>query len=285
MFQILQRFILTALLALFASQASAMFIQADTLDPTEPGVGTNRYAYSHNDPVNLSDPGGRDTVYSDVNDDGENTYYGEIPYGAPGYGLTNSQTGMLPSAWVDFNQAMENGQSYTFSGGELPNSYPAYESNWLASFFSPKISLMNPDILKTEPTLAAIWGNRKARGIMYGLLQSSNYLAKYATHMTETGGWFVHDKVNGLISFAQSTGPATFNTITMGSPPSTRGSVTFAHFHTHPSSGKSAIGANGLGQSFRPSTVDIEAAKHFGYPGFVMNNRIDVYGYNGESKF
>ncbi len=35
-----------------------MFIQPDWFEVTEPGVGTNRYAYSHNDPVNKMDPGG-----------------------------------------------------------------------------------------------------------------------------------------------------------------------------------------------------------------------------------
>ena len=54
----LKQLILTTLFALFASQASAMFIQADWLDPTQPGVGTNRYAYSGNDPVNQRDPNG-----------------------------------------------------------------------------------------------------------------------------------------------------------------------------------------------------------------------------------
>ena len=34
------------------------FIQPDWFEVTEPGVGTNRYAYSNNDPVNLLDPGG-----------------------------------------------------------------------------------------------------------------------------------------------------------------------------------------------------------------------------------
>ncbi|NOX72567.1 MAG: RHS repeat-associated core domain-containing protein [Alphaproteobacteria bacterium] len=34
------------------------FIQPDWFEVTEPGVSTNRYAYSANDPVNLSDPGG-----------------------------------------------------------------------------------------------------------------------------------------------------------------------------------------------------------------------------------
>ena len=58
MLRTLQKFILTAVFAVFASQASAMFIQADTLDPTVPGVGTNRYAYSNNDPINRLDPNG-----------------------------------------------------------------------------------------------------------------------------------------------------------------------------------------------------------------------------------
>ncbi|MBW9063983.1 hypothetical protein JNB71_11695 [Rhizobium herbae] len=42
----------------FGSAASARFIQPDTWDPTVDGVGTNRYAYSGNDPINKSDPNG-----------------------------------------------------------------------------------------------------------------------------------------------------------------------------------------------------------------------------------
>jgi hypothetical protein len=38
--------------------ANARFISPDDWDPTMPGVGTNRYAYSQNDPVNKSDPNG-----------------------------------------------------------------------------------------------------------------------------------------------------------------------------------------------------------------------------------
>jgi RHS repeat-associated protein len=34
------------------------FLSPATWDPTLPGVGTNRYAYSGNDPVNMMDPGG-----------------------------------------------------------------------------------------------------------------------------------------------------------------------------------------------------------------------------------
>lgn len=62
MLRVLQQFLLTTLLVLFASQANALFIQSDWLNPTEPGVGTNRYSYSFNDPVNLSDPGGNQVI-------------------------------------------------------------------------------------------------------------------------------------------------------------------------------------------------------------------------------
>ena len=37
-----------------------IFIQPDWFEVTEPGVGTNRYAYSANDPVNMLDPVGND---------------------------------------------------------------------------------------------------------------------------------------------------------------------------------------------------------------------------------
>ncbi|MEP2781226.1 MAG: hypothetical protein ABJO67_20900 [Pseudoruegeria sp.] len=57
MFRILQKLILAiSVCSIIAAPAQAMFIQPDWLDPTEPGVGTNRYSYSYNDPINNRDP-------------------------------------------------------------------------------------------------------------------------------------------------------------------------------------------------------------------------------------
>jgi hypothetical protein len=57
--RILSLLLICSLLSVsFGSVANARFIQPDTWDPTIEGVGTNRYAYSGNDPVNKSDPNG-----------------------------------------------------------------------------------------------------------------------------------------------------------------------------------------------------------------------------------
>lgn len=59
MFGILKKFVATiSILAFLTTSSHAMFIQPDWDDPTHPGVGTNRDAYSFNDPISKSDPNG-----------------------------------------------------------------------------------------------------------------------------------------------------------------------------------------------------------------------------------
>lgn len=56
--KVLRNAVTSLLLLAIPVPSNAMFIQPDTYDVTVPGVGMNRYAYSSDDPVNLSDPGG-----------------------------------------------------------------------------------------------------------------------------------------------------------------------------------------------------------------------------------
>jgi hypothetical protein len=53
------------------------FLSPDTYDPLQPGVGTNRYAYGQNDPINKKDPGGHDywAVAAYPDQDGRDAYY------------------------------------------------------------------------------------------------------------------------------------------------------------------------------------------------------------------
>ena len=48
--------------ARYYDPALGLFLQPDWFEVTKPGVGTNRFSYSFNDPVNLSDPGGNDAA-------------------------------------------------------------------------------------------------------------------------------------------------------------------------------------------------------------------------------
>ncbi len=84
------RALLAVLLALSlaaeqAATAQARFISPDTMDPTLPGVGTNRYSYSDNDPVNKSDPNGHNSDDVTPNDgDNDNDGVGDLFDAWPG---------------------------------------------------------------------------------------------------------------------------------------------------------------------------------------------------------
>ncbi len=47
--------------ARFLDPRLGRFLSPDDFDPTLPGVGTNRYAYAGNDPINRSDPNGHES--------------------------------------------------------------------------------------------------------------------------------------------------------------------------------------------------------------------------------
>jgi hypothetical protein len=121
MFKFLRKTLLTALFAAFATQASAMWIQADWLDPTQPGVGTNRYAYSANDPINKFDPNG-------------NSWLDRAWDSVAGEGSFNRTFGDSGSAWSDrnFGSGGERVTSSFYSDGAAKGtSYTDYKSKAL----------------------------------------------------------------------------------------------------------------------------------------------------------
>ncbi|MGQ0610240.1 MAG: RHS repeat-associated core domain-containing protein [Paracoccaceae bacterium] len=70
-----------------------MFTQPDWWEVTQPGVGTNRYAYAGGDPVNGSDPGGNEVLVMNRDIDAL------FPWGAHSFLIV---TELLPNSWTDF---------------------------------------------------------------------------------------------------------------------------------------------------------------------------------------
>jgi RHS repeat-associated protein len=78
------------------------FLSPDDWDPTEPGVGTNRYAYADNDPINKSDPNG----HSILDPFGRVM---EFPGGGSGPG------GSVWDGWTQADYALRSGRVDTFA--------------------------------------------------------------------------------------------------------------------------------------------------------------------------
>jgi RHS repeat-associated protein len=92
--------------------ARAQFASPDDMDPTMPGVGTNRYAYAQNDPVNKADPNGHNW-FTDAVSAVANAISNFFGGGGGGGGATGS------SGWL---QGISQTQSYAQQG---PSIVPA----------------------------------------------------------------------------------------------------------------------------------------------------------------
>jgi hypothetical protein len=98
----------------FGQAANARFISPDDWDPTKPGVGTNRYAYSENDPVNKSDKNGHQTTADaiDAEDQQGNTpTLGEVLTGGLGVTLGVITLGIMINDQI--NRSLLGGDSTT----------------------------------------------------------------------------------------------------------------------------------------------------------------------------
>ena len=237
--------------ARYYDPALALFVQPDWFPVMQAGVGTNRYSYAFNDPVNLSDPGGNSSAGNNglgPRDDpgsggGASGGDGGLGGGRELTGFDRFVAGAL--GWdVDALPAYE-GLGIGGSGrfGEFQAAYKRVftgglndcteclvaGTNWLNRQY---LTLMNPAFVSNIPTLAAIWASADARAIMWDLLQQSGYNTNAnAFYMLETGGWFTYDAVTGAVSF-HNVRAQKWNGIYLGVPPP---GTHVAHVHTHPS--------------------------------------------------
>jgi RHS repeat-associated protein len=97
--------------ARYYDSALGLFLSPDALDPTEAGVGTNRYAYSGGDPINRSDPSGRSST-----------------------SWTNSSGGTSTGNWSSTNTGSGsgsnngNGTGYYYGYSNFTGSYTVYKN-------------------------------------------------------------------------------------------------------------------------------------------------------------
>ncbi|MEM8851155.1 MAG: hypothetical protein AAGE03_14110 [Pseudomonadota bacterium] len=233
----------------------AIFISADPMDPTVPGVGTNRYSYSFGDPINRMDPSGYGAVYENGN------YKGQINPGDPGYGDDFKNSGMMPSDWVDLNNKVQT--SYAGLSDDQVNQ----------NLFAEAIrSLGGTSILGTFRSRQELLASKPPWQVRYAF--GSNFFWDVAQRewtasfgpdrgfgqaVVERGGWILANE-NGTIGYEKFPGPYTRDSIRIGpTPPKAIGM-----FHTHPISAP---------DSHLPSFPDRRITASRNLPGAVFSDR------------
>ena len=199
----------------------------------QPGVGTNRFSYSFNDPINLADPSGIATVYKDMDGDGWSEYYGTISYGQPGFDDDFSESGIQPSEWVDFNNASKGGGG---NGGGSQTVQMGCVSclNEEMRFGQPVQSWRqaNPAFIAKYDLLGRILADQKFITFALERLQAGNYL-NYNASWEMTGHIYV-SKNGGIRYEALPKHAKAQRDSTPILDPTPRAGEMSVMFHTHP---------------------------------------------------
>ena len=123
------------------------FIQPDDWDPTLPGVGTNRYAYAMNDPVNLSDPNGHSF--------GSDTLGGRADFGGEmgsGQGSAASDSATATSAGPNRSDA---GLDDAVKGALARGSFVGIKSKQVRDSYQNAVRQTSPTDAKTRTNIMA----------------------------------------------------------------------------------------------------------------------------------
>jgi len=246
------------------------FIQPDWWEVTEQGVGTNRYAYSFNDPVNKSDPNGH--FWKEVGDylkrgfeigakrraisksTGESTSY-------------NRRTNTYTSGGVDFNFADASYLRDSRFGNALFNA-GIKSRQW--GPYNGQDSILGsglPDSLKAIYGSNLFWSEADRADLRSFPLGRRTLNGPFI--FIEQGGWITRNADESL-SYQNFTGPFTRNSIRVGKPPDN----VVGMFHTHPPN----VGVST--NSILPSSADIAVSKRYGISGaIVVGWSVLIYSY------
>ena len=126
---------LTYLHARYYDATLGRFLSPDWWDVTQPGVGTNRYAYALNDPVNLSDPNGHCSLTSSSCDSGSSwgsspgTYWGPTYVFISGVGSVRMNPQQYATYSAQKAEALQQG-AIAASAGDIQGAVAA-KTNYL----------------------------------------------------------------------------------------------------------------------------------------------------------
>jgi hypothetical protein len=253
-----------------------MFLQPDWWEVLKPGVGTNRFSYSFNDPVNKLDPLGNAAVYGDPNKTGKNSYQGQVNPGDPGYGNIACGCGLggknpTASQWVGLNRALRGGDNSGGLGGGVAvrQTSGGFLYGWgLGSAiwgpYATQQELLSSDL--PDP-LKAIFGSdtfyELARTAWNNSFPIGVNTVDGSQPVVEQGGWLVRGP-SGEIGYVNFEGPFRRDEIVTGPKPD--GAI--GMFHTHPD--------KGVYRPYEPSGPDLSVAKHFQLPGAIVRGGFGV---------
>ncbi|MBX5256144.1 RHS repeat-associated core domain-containing protein [Rhizobium sp. NLR16b] len=141
--------------ARYYDPAFGRFVSPDDWDPTKEGVGTNRYSYSENDPVNKSDPNGHSINYSDS--------WGQRSTEPLNGRLSRADDGLKSEINVSLNAGATAG-SRSFAGG-LFGDEPDVEEEGEASNFEFQRHQMDEQLEKHILSPSAGFFNKEMHGV------------------------------------------------------------------------------------------------------------------------
>jgi hypothetical protein len=258
-------------------------------------VGRNRYSYSFNDPVNLSDPGGHaviDRVWDRVFGEGS---FGRT-FGAGAYDRMDRLADRLfgsasdRAAAMDFGLATRQGAyrgTYTeFKASYLPVLREGTVTALRGAVYNKPLDMffLRNRMLAEVPELRAALSQPEFFAFARRALMQSNYLAADINAMVEVSAYIYRNTRTGAYRYdLHSThSGATFNRTVLPAPTPGRAETSIS-LHTHPATGipyrsdgcRRCIGAG------HPSAADIRAAAAHGVLGIVVTGRHDIWGYDG----